>query len=148
MKQLSQPYHLLGLFGLLIFLLSLSFNNTSTLDFHIHDTVFIISIPQVLKTLTALLLFFWLIYTFTIQILFSKAVMWIHIISMLLFTFYVAALSSNIQNTGQTRYSNWASFERISDTNSITRIFILLFLVGQLLFLFNIVAGLIKRKIK
>ena len=148
MKQLSQPYHLLGLFGLLIFLLSLSFNNTSTLDFHIHDTVFIISIPQVLKTLTALLLFFWLSYKFTIQIIFSKAVMWIHIISILLFTCYIAALSSNIQNTGQTRYSNWASFERISDTNSITRIFILLFLVGQLLFLFNIVAGLIKRKIK
>ena len=148
MKQLSQPYHLLGLFGLLIFLLSLSFNNTSTLDFHIHDTVFIISIPHVLKTLTALLLFFWLIYKFTIQILFSKAVMWIHIISILLFTFYVAALSSNIQNTGETGHSNWSKFERISDANFIASTIILLFLLGQVLFLFNIIAGLIKRKIK
>ena len=148
MYQLSQPYLLLGLFGLLIFLLSLFFNNTSTLYFHIHDTVFIISIPQVLKTLTVLLLFFLLFYKFTIQILFSKTVMWIHIISTLLFTSYIAVLSFSSQKTVEGGHSNWTSFERISDTNFIPGIFIFLFLIGQLLFFFNIVAGLIKRKIK
>jgi heme/copper-type cytochrome/quinol oxidase subunit 1 len=144
----SKPYHLLGLFGLIIFLFSFFSNNSGTLDLHIHDTVFIISIPHILKALAAALLFFWLIYNFTIKILFSKAITWIHIIGTLLFSFYMAALNYNIQNTSETERNGWTTFEQIDDANFIISILILFFLVCQLLFIFNIIVGLIKSKIK
>jgi heme/copper-type cytochrome/quinol oxidase subunit 1 len=148
MQLSSKPYHLLGLFGLLVFLFSFFSNNSGTVDLHIHDTVFIISIPHILKALAMVLLFFWLIYNFTIKILFSKAITWIHIIGTLLFTFYIAALNYNIQNTNVTDRSGWTTFEQISDVNFIVSILILIFLICQLLFIFNIIAGLIKSKIK
>ena len=127
MQLFSKPYHLLGLFSLSVFLISFFSNNSGTVDLHIHDTVFIVSTPHILKALAMMLLFFWLIYNFTSKILFSKALTWLHILGTLLFTFYIAALNYNIENTKETDGNDWATFEQIDNSNFIINILIRFF---------------------
>jgi hypothetical protein len=69
--------------------------------------------------------------------------MWIHILLTLFFTIYIAAFACTVADTNE---SSWGTFVRIRDTDGIISIFILMFLIGQLIFLFNIVAGLIKNR--
>ena len=148
MQLLSKPYHLLGLSSLLVFLSSFFSKNSNTLDLYIHDTVFILPTAYLLKVLSAVLLSLWLIYNFAGNILFSKAITWAHVLATILFTFCIAGLHFGLQNNGEIDPNNIKNFQQIRDTNFLTGIIILLFLIGQILFIFNIVGGLVKSKIK
>ena len=148
MQLLSRPYHLLIVFSLLVFLSSFFPNNIETLDFFIHDTVFILTTAHLLKFLSAFLLGLWLIYNFTYNVLLSKAITWVHVLGTLLFILCIEILYFGLQNNNEINPNNGRNFQQVRDTNFLSSIIILLFLISQILFMFNIVAGLIKFKAK
>lgn len=140
MKIFSQPYNLFGIVGLMTILFSAFYNTNRTLDLYIHDTVFIVSASQVLKTLAAILLFIWLIYLFILKNVFSQTITWIHTIGTMLVAVYILVITYNIQDTGRAYSNGWTSFERMDRFSFIG----LIFLICQFLFVFNIIASLIK----
>ena len=148
MQLLLKPYHLLGVFSLLVFLSSFIPSNIETLDFFIHDTVFILATAYLLKFLSAFLLGLWLIYNFADNVLLSKAITWVHVLGTLLFMLCIEILYFGLQNNNEINADNGRNFLQVRDTNFLTGIVILLFLISQILFMFNIVAGLIKFKVK
>jgi heme/copper-type cytochrome/quinol oxidase subunit 1 len=140
MKISAKPHHLLGITGVLLILLSF-FPNDRTIDIHVHDTVFIIAAPHIYGGLGILLLFFWFIYQIVYKILFSKILVWIHIISTILFFIFLVIISY-AESSSMPRQYNYALYflNRIAVGLSIVAVF------AQLIFLFNILAGLGKNK--
>jgi heme/copper-type cytochrome/quinol oxidase subunit 1 len=88
----------------------------------------------------------------TNRILYSKALTWIHVIFTIL-TLVIFALivflGDNILNPEPIRYykySNWNSSEMYSTLMKTLAIIILILLFGQIIFVVNLIAGLLKRK--
>src|SRR5215204_5663828 len=85
------PYILLIIVGVVLLLMSF-FPNDRTTDIHFHDTIFIIALTQIHRCLGFLLLFFWALYTFLYKNLFSKILVWIHIITTVIFFIFLVII--------------------------------------------------------
>ena len=136
----SKPYVLLLITAVVLLLLSI-FPNDRTIDIHLHDTVFIIAGSHIYGALGILLLFFWFTYSFIYKILFSKILVWIHIISTILFFIFLVIIPfAESSNMPRNHHAFFYFLSRIATGFSIVAVF------AQLVFLFNILAGLVKNK--
>jgi cytochrome c oxidase subunit I len=144
MKLTSKPYNLF-LLAALVCLFVTFFFGSQTIDFHIHDTVFIIAGLHIFLGLALLLSIFWLIYKVSYKILFSKTITWIHVTISLISAFLVIFLIYYMRShdRGISNY-DWTTFKQQQRLNIYIGVFILLFSLSQILFLFNILGGLVK----
>jgi hypothetical protein len=138
----SNPDILLLITGTLLFLLSF-FPNDRTIDIHLHDTVFIIAGSQIYGALGILLLFFWFIYRLIHKILFSKILVWIHIISTILFFIFLIIIPYTESSSMPRQYNHQAFFYFL---NHIVAGLSIVAVFAQFLFLFNFIAGLVKKR--
>ena len=146
MKQIIlRPYNFLVVFAILFILFSF-FTFSNSIDFHLHDTMFVVAIPHLFWLIAILLLFFSFIYKVTNRILFSNYLTWFHIIITLLFLIIISfPLWGYNPPLMYIDASPWTSFNRFHYINRMISWLIILFLLAQLLLLINIIAGFIKK---
>jgi heme/copper-type cytochrome/quinol oxidase subunit 1 len=132
-------YNCFGTFG--IVLLGLSFlRYQQTLDLHIHDTYYVIGLDFVCVLFGTTFLFFWIIYQ-----LFRKRVL-----STFLTNFHTLVTLGCIALLFVQPYAltlrNHLDYSLINSFNRLLAFTLLLLAIAQLLFLFNIIAGLFKKR--
>jgi heme/copper-type cytochrome/quinol oxidase subunit 1 len=139
-QRLFRPlYNCFGTVGFV--LLGLSFlQHRQTIDIHLHDTYYVIGVDFICIVLGLFFLLLWMTYQLFKKRLYSQLLTNIHVIV----TFFCSAFWFVQAYTGTPRrYIDYSTFNSISGVFSFV---ILLFLAAQLLFLFNIIAGLFKRR--
>ena len=123
----------------------------STIDIHIHDTYFVITHSLIYWLFAFIVWFLWILYMLTGKILYSKSLIWVHVI-ITLFTvmclLLVLLLGNNIFDPQPWQYIDLSSgiLSNEYNTNSRLTIYsIIALIVGQIAFVINIVTGLLKR---
>src|SRR5215217_5080297 len=71
------PYVLFFVPGVLLAILSFFYQ--TTIDFHVHDTYFVIAKAHFLIALSALFLFFWIAYAAANKIIYKRSLVWLHL---------------------------------------------------------------------
>ena len=136
------PYILLFIVGVALLLISI-FPNDRTIDIHLHDTVFIIAAQQIQIGLGTLRLFLWIVYSLLQKFFLFKILIWIHIVITVLFLIFLVIVPYT-ESSDSPRQYNDAHYFFVKFTTA----FSFVWLVTQLLFIFNILAGLIIKIIK
>lgn len=148
LQLVTKPYHLLGVTALLILILSFFFANQS-LDLHVHATYFVLTASAFFKIMAVFLFVSWLLYRVTRKLLFSRMLSWTHISTTLLATFVIVAMVIRfIRIFKERNHDSLVSFRQSQNTNQIIVTAASIFIVVQLLFVTNIVAGLIKEGVR
>ena len=148
MQLRQRPYHLFLFTGFALVVVSLLMDKNETVDFHVHDTVFVIAQGHLFWFLALLVWVFWILYFMTSRLLYSKALTWIHILvtvltmTTLLFFLFSRKGDSLSQPNGVLDYARWNEFSRYMRWLHYTLVFMLL---GQIIFVVNLLAGGIKR---
>jgi heme/copper-type cytochrome/quinol oxidase subunit 1 len=129
----------------------LALNSTSVIDLHLHDAYFVIAHAHIFGLLALLTMLMWTLYLLTNKILYSKSLMWTHIIITILtiatFT-SIVIWGDKVLNPKPSRYIDYASWDSLKmysvlNNTIVTAILVLIF--GQLLFVINFIGGLFKR---
>ena len=149
MKQ--KPYNLLLWTGLILVLTSFFIlKQNNTVDIHLHDTYFVIAHTHIFWLLAFLALFVWTLYLLTNKILFSKSLVWTHVIitimTILLFALSLFFGDSFINPTPPRYYdySSWNSFDNYTTFTKAFGVTIFVLLFGQFIFVINFIVGLLK----
>jgi hypothetical protein len=140
----KHPHNLFILAALLLFIISF-FPGGRVIDIHLHDTMFVISMTYFFWALAIVLVLVWMIYLFTNNILLTKYLTWIHIIATLI---VLIVLISAMLSEDEPRHEdiNWETIENdLRKEEIIIQTFSILFLIGQIAFLLNLLGGFCKR---
>jgi cytochrome c oxidase subunit 1 len=144
---LSKPHFILWL-GMLVFALTGTFSDaTSAIDIQLHDTYFVIFYSDLWAGVAIFLGVLGLIYWFLDWL---GVNLWITLSFLHIFTTYLGSLgfifftrSSGIAGYPRRYYSFDDSYTLF--LNNLPFIFISIFLLGQILFLINIIVGIIRK---
>jgi hypothetical protein len=96
-------------------------------------------------------LFVWTLYLITDKILYSKALTWTHVIITVLtlaFVILILFFANDLYHPTPPRYydyNNWNSFKAYDMYNNTIANIIAILLIGQIIFIVNLIAGLLKR---
>lgn len=145
MKLSISLYHLLAIIALTLVLISLFFSN-ETIDIHLDDTYYVITLAAVSYILAFLLLFLWLLYRLTNKLLLSQSMSRVHIAMTTIISVLVITIPfwyDTIHTPGKTNSRLY--FEQIKIANSAIIILILALIAGQIIFFINLFGGLLKK---
>lgn len=143
-----KPYNVFLLIPLLL-LIGAIITPEKSMDFHVHDTYFVISSGILALAGSLPWIFIWLIYFRTDNILFSKSLTWIHITSTFLFIIYFIGLNTWLRpQPFMPRHYYDESLRPITERLFSFMLLFWIFIIGQVLFLVNVFAGLLRELIK
>ncbi len=137
-RLILSPWQLF-LFAAIISLVFAFFSNKNTIDIHLHDTYYVIRSSHVRFALCCYFLFIWLLYFFSKKFLWSNKLTWLHII----FTFAGLLV---LKSAYLFFDNNKTSFAKFQIQGSLISMALLVFVIAQLLFILNILGGIIQKK--
>lgn len=148
-KIAERPYQLLFFTALLLILLS-AFVGKGSLDVKLGEGMYYIDGVFVLRAVGMFLLLNWLLYRFTQRLMFSKVLIWLHvIISIAVVAFLTIVLfKSGVQHPQ--RYFDY-TYTTVTDMNLLRRIrfivplCVILIIIAQALFFINLLLGILRR---
>lgn len=149
----QRPYNLFLLTAILLFIVGL-FSFNSAMDIHLHDTYYVFPLTYFIWTPTIILLIFWLLYLATKNILFSKRLVWTHIILTIVSCIFILTIPCFMTNSydglaGMPRryYDIWQSktYKFFGNLTKTAVFLIFTLAVGQLTFIVNFFIGLYRR---
>ena len=151
-KHSYKPYHLLLGTAILFFILSFfNYGSLGTLDIHMHDSYLVLGYSSVLQALAILSLMILLLYLVNNPFLYSATLSKVHIgvtiCTFILFAFSLFIDQKGIATKGQKHYydiSAWGYFSHLTTGMKILMISIAILVAGQLIFVVNLIAGLLK----
>ncbi|MFC0518196.1 hypothetical protein ACFFGT_28535 [Mucilaginibacter angelicae] len=143
----TKPYNLLAIFALLSAVISFLFTNGS-MDINLHDTYFVISYAIVYRLIAVVLIMVWAIYALATDVLPSLWLSWAHVL--ITITVVILLLYKQIHFMGldgaPRRYYAFSEFQKKQQDTFLASITITAaFLLGQLLFIINLVMGIVKK---
>jgi cytochrome c oxidase subunit 1 len=143
---LSKGYNYLLIAAVLLLVFSL-FMGDRTLDIHLHDTYYVIGYAHIFLALSIFLFLQWMIYFLLRKFRMVSLLTWMHIVLTILFLlFLVYTLTSNNRLAG---FIDLSAFERTSISWKHTGIghwAFMLFVTGQIIWIVNIVIGVLRGK--
>lgn len=145
MPDLLRPYHLVLAAGLLTAFLSL-FCKAETIDVHIHDTYYILGSNHILLVSSVSLLLMWLLYAGVSRILFSNKLVWLHVVITIVTIAFIIAILLWIGFYDKLYIVDFSAFGDVPIQYTVLAISFLLLIAGQLLFVVNLVGGIISRQ--
>ena len=153
MLQLKRnPYHLLLMMGVILIITSWFIDQNLTLDVHVHDTYYVIGITQIFWLFALIVWVLWFLNLITQKLLYSKSYTWLHVIitliAIVILIFLLCFGNGNFYPIPRRfiSFSSMNKFDVFSSLNVRLIIFcIIIFFLGQITYLINLVLGLIKR---
>jgi hypothetical protein len=149
-KLIIQP-HFLFLLTALVLLIASYFMRGQSVDLHIHDTYFVISLNYFIWTISIIFVLLWGLYTWTEQILWTKKLTWFHVLATLMV--FVALATTGIWHDMfiPPVKSDTTSFQNFLQNQKRDQIIAYLIsatcITGQLAYLVNLIVGLFTRGI-
>ena len=137
-----KPYHLLLLVSILLFIRAL-LSTKEMIDIHVHDTYIVTTFSFLYWILVLLTYFLWGIYVLTRNILFANVLTWVHVIltvGVLILFICVPLFNYKISYLD---LSPWTSFNKFNSTSKILAWGAIILILVQLIFIVNIVGGMI-----
>jgi heme/copper-type cytochrome/quinol oxidase subunit 1 len=131
-------------------LASFTLTQDRTIDIHLHDTYYVIAQGHVFIFLAFIVWFLWFLYLLTRKVLYSKTLTWIHVVTTLLTLLFLLSLlnfGGDIFNLSSRRYldaSNWTTFNRYEQGMRRIAYTLIVLLLGQIVFVVNLIVGIIK----
>lgn len=145
----SRPYNLLLLLAIVLLLVSILTNADKVIDIHIHDTMFVIAYRHFLWLLASVSISLWLLGLLTGKFLKSNILSWAHVVAtvlpLIVLSLGLLMHESDSNEIGEINSDNWKNYYVDTYATAFTIASIIL-LLGQSLFLLNVVLGLVKRK--
>ena len=147
----QKPYSLLLLSGLALIATSLFTQKNETVDFHIHDTVFVIAQGHLLWFLALTICGLWLLYLITRKLLYSRTLTWTHILvnlitlTALLFLLLFKNGYSAPHKEGTLDQARWNEFNEFSQHMTLINLCVMVLIAGQFIYVINLIFGVIKR---
>ena len=148
MKLQSKPYQLLLPIFALLLLLSLFQPGGATIDLHLYDTYFVIAISFILMTFAGFIILLWGIYELTNKFLLSIIITWIHVAITIFAVVTLVAIpfwDGMRLYPRPRRYVDYSEFDSFQWLNSFIAAVAMAFLFAQLLFIVNLLGGLIRK---
>lgn len=122
------------------------FSYHKTLDLHIHDTYFVISLNSIYWTLALIQFLFILVYWWSGNILLSSFLTWTHVVFTLSLVCFVITAPYWIPWFEQSFHRDpYKAIEQRMKFNRAVNLVGLLLIIGQLVFFVNLIGGAIKR---
>lgn len=148
MQIVSRPFQLLLAFAILL-ILSSFLAGRGTLDIHLSDTYYVLDGVFIIRAMAMLLLLDWLLYRVTYKFLFSRALTWFHVLITIALVVIVVVFLFSEGRPHPRRYFdyNYTDISDVSGKNVINFIpgFIILLLLAQLLYIINLLLGVLRR---
>ena len=144
----NKPYYLFLATALVIAVICTVRSDMDSLDIHLHDTYFVVAYTHIAMAAAFGLTIFWLIYYWLYNAMYSKIVAWLHILvtCIAFILFFVPVQNEPV--TGAPRryydYTAWESFRSYEGLDGFISVIVILAFFAQLLFLLNILLGLIR----
>jgi drug/metabolite transporter (DMT)-like permease len=145
----QQPYRLFLFAGLFFLMASFLVSEKLTMDVHLHDTYFVLTYSVVFLCFAFLAIVIWAFYQLTNRLRYSKKLTWAHVmLTIAAVLMFIGVIFWSNDSTAPKQYFDISSFElfhwyRGSILCGAIAVFI--FVVGQLLWLVNIIRGTMKR---
>lgn len=117
---------------------------------HMHDTYMVLDIAFIFRALAMFLILEWMLYFFTVRILFSNVLIWLHVLITLGMLTIIFIASSFIELPPLSdparvdEVKKWESF-KYSKQVYIVDASIVLLLLAQPIFVINLLLGILKR---
>ncbi|OMP75371.1 hypothetical protein BW716_30530 [[Flexibacter] sp. ATCC 35208] len=128
--------------AVVLFVLSF-FHFNNSVDFHVHDTYYVMNVPSIYWGLSLFFLLFWMIYHFSYRLLSNKLIWW-HLMGIII-SIAAIILFGRYQLSGIRHYYQYSNFEQVNTYQQIGRIIAVTIIAIQFLYPINLVLGLIKR---
>lgn len=147
----NQPFQLFLVTAILLFVFSF-ITWGRNLDIHLHDTYFVISTIFFVWTLGIVFLLVWTVYKLTSKILYKRFLTWFHVLVTIFIL--IALLTANFWHNKLIPPipRDFVSFETFqADTEREAKVIlplVVLFSLGQLAFIINIMVGLAKKLVR
>jgi hypothetical protein len=119
-----------------------------TVDLHFYDTYYVVNDRILFWMIAVLLMYFAIIYRVTYRVLFSRYLIWIHLVltlltlcALMIFPFRSASIPAR-----HVDLTNWTmGYRGVYSQYVVLAVIATTFIIAQLLFVVNVVGGLIKR---
>ena len=145
----KQPYFLFLLAGIAL-IISTFFFWGQFVHIHLHDTLFVISANYFIWALAIIFFVGWVIYELTEKILWTRKLIWAHVLSTLLVLIIILTIVSWHDKIFSPFKKEVIGFQDLIDDQKRERTFALtsaiVFILGQFLFFVNLIGGLFKRR--
>jgi len=142
-KLLARPYHLFLLIAVVLFVLSF-FHFKNSVDFHVHDTYYVMNVSSIYWGLSLFFWLFWMIYHFSYWLLYSNKLIWWHLMGIIISNAAII-LYGRYQISSIRHYYQYSNFEEVNTYLQIGRIIAVTIIAIQFLYPINLLLGLIKR---
>ncbi|WP_448700246.1 hypothetical protein ACFGVR_00105 [Mucilaginibacter sp. AW1-3] len=144
----KRPYDLLGVTALLLFLMSFVLSN-SAMDINLHDTYVVIAHMHLCWFFSGALLFLWSMGILFRNYIWSVTLSWIQVVLTLLsvITFIKLAIGTGLDGIPR-RYYAFSEFNQSKQwfsTASAYVFMLLLIVIGQIVFVVNVIGGLLRK---
>lgn len=149
----ERPYNVLLLAAILILIASF-FTSVQTIDIYIYDTIFVITIKHLFWIIITLLLMLWALYSLTKRFLFSKLLIWIHVMLSIIISLYLVSALFFAQNSNKglagipRRYydnETWIMIKYYSNLTEGVALALFILIAGVLIYIINLIVGLFKK---
>lgn len=148
-RLINQPYLLFLLTGLVLFIASF-FMFGQSVDFHLHDTYFVVSVNCFIWFLAALFFIAWSVYKITDKFLWTKKLTWTHVSLTILVLILLSTIGFWHDKILPPIKRDTISYQNIIyDQKRETLIaypIATIFILGQLAYFVNLIGGLVKRR--
>jgi hypothetical protein len=146
----TRPFNLIALSGFVLLFLSV-FIHPQTIDIHLYDTYFIISLGYLCWAFCLVQFILWGLYRFLSPILFPVKMIWPHVLISSLIPAGIILYSwraiefYNPRPTSYIDYTFWDSFKKVQYSAEIIALALAIYILAQFLFFLNIVMQLLKK---
>ncbi len=149
-RLINQPYFLFLLTGLVL-IIATFFKFEQSLDFHLHDTYFVVSINYFFGGLAGLFFIAWAIYKLTDKFLWTKKLTWTHVLTTILVLLILTTIGFWHDKILPPIKRDSISYQDIIDDKKregiIAYPIMIIFVLGQVAYLVNLIVGLTKRRL-
>jgi len=140
----TRPQHIFAIVALLSIILSF-FTTAATIDINLHDTYFVVSAVHLYRLIGLIFFILWVIYTITEPILPVVWLKWGHVLVTLIALIIISHFSAQLSIRGPHKYYIDGQIREAVNINTIITIATTVLLTAQLLFIANLMTGIVKK---